>query len=427
MKRRQFVKNLISATGISLMSCPVFSASVQKRIHLESPFDGAVIHQRSGFPLKEVLYKNQKAEKLKIEIRGTVDAENGFQIKITDSKEPSKTIPVKISGRTFLADVLLTDRLTNLIVTLLDSTGRILESTRSRVIWLKNSYRRFRCFIDDNIYCLRDIQSKNLKSLFDSEYMGRLREFHRQYGVKFMLNMFYRTPEKDFCLSDFSNRYRSEWRDNADWLQMAFHAREEFPDRSFLTMSREQLAADIDLIQNEIVRIAGEGSLAPTTCLHWGAIDREMLSLFVRRGTKVFCNGLWALSMPGFLDKYQVPGEALYYLSKNDAWYDFKHGLLFAGGEVCCNVLENTPARLTKLLKESMLNKNTGELMSIMTHEPYFWSFYKGYIPDHWARFDASFRFVTENGYKPAFPQDAPFSELVDELRREVPLVDGVI
>ncbi|MDO5580443.1 MAG: hypothetical protein Q4G69_04870 [Planctomycetia bacterium] len=419
MERRDFLGSAASAAALSLLPHSLFAENTSRRIRFESPFDGAVIHKRSGFPLKNVVYEGQTAKLLNIEIKGSFSPDPMLRLKLVDSKNPQKEIPITIAGNKFSATAPLTDLLTTLTASLVDSNGKTVDSAFTRIIWLKNSRRRFRFFIDDNIYCIRDIQTKKYKSLFDSVYMNNLRNFHRKYGIKVMLNMFYTTPDKDFTLSDFSDRYKSEWKENADWLRLAYHSRAEFPDRSLLTATRQGLNEEIELIEGEILRFAGKDSLAPPTCLHWGTIDRKLLSLFVQKGTKVFCNGVWPLSKPEFLDKYQVPRAASYYLSKNDAWYDFETGLLFASGEVCCNILENTPEKLVSLLKKASGEKNVAELLSIMTHEPYFWPFHKDYIPDHWDRLDACFRFVVENGYQPAFPQDEQFSALVDTLRKK--------
>lgn len=421
MKRRQFLGSMASTAGLSLLPLSLFATDSSSRIRLECPFDGAVIHERSGFPLKDVVYQDQIAKILNVEIKGSFVPDPAHHLKLVDTKDPSREIPFVLSGNTFTATAALTDPLTTFTASLVDSNGSTIASATTRIIWLKNSYRRFRFFIDDNIYCMRDIHTKQYKSLFDSFYMNNLRKLHRKYGIKVMLNMFYTTPENDFTLSMFPDRYRSEWRDNADWLRLAYHSHTEFPERSLLTATRKSLNLEIDQIEQEILRFAGQDSLAPPTCLHWGTIDRKLLSLFVQKGTKVFCNGVWPLAKPEFLDRYQVPRDAIHYLSKNDAWYDFTSGLLFASGEVCANVLENSPEKLVSLLKKASEEKNVAELLSIMTHEPYFWPFYKDYIPDHWERLDASFRFVVENGYKPSFPQDEPFSDLVDTLRKEVP------
>jgi hypothetical protein len=41
--------------------------------------------------------------------------------------------------------------------------------------------------------------------------------------------------------------------------------------------------------------------------------------------------------------------------------------------------------------------------MLLLTHEQYFWPFYKNFIPDHEQRLEVALRLVTERGYKPVF------------------------
>mgnify|MGYP001061088815 CR=1 FL=1 len=133
---------------------------------------------------------------------------------------------------------------------------------RTRAVWAKNSYRRFRCYIDDHSFCFRDICRENYKSIFDCFYLAKLRELHRNFGVKINLNCFNTTPERDFRLSMFPDKYKSEFEDNAHWLRLAFHSENEFPDIPYKDATPEQLAADFDLVAKELKRIAGSAYIA---------------------------------------------------------------------------------------------------------------------------------------------------------------------
>ena len=50
-----------------------------------------------------------------------------------------------------------------------------------------------------------------------------------------------------------------------------------------------------------------------------------------------------------------------------------------------------------------MDSPDTAEIIDLLTHEQYFWPFYKNYIPDHAKRMETAARFVTEHGYEPVF------------------------
>jgi recombinational DNA repair protein (RecF pathway) len=54
---------------------------------------------------------------------------------------------------------------------------------RTRPVWAKNSYRRFRTYIDDHSFFFRDILQKDYKSIFDCFYLAKLREPHRNFGL----------------------------------------------------------------------------------------------------------------------------------------------------------------------------------------------------------------------------------------------------
>ena len=71
-------------------------------------------------------------------------------------------------------------------------------------------------------------------------------------------------------LKDMPDIWKSEFRDNAGWLKFSFHSYSEFPDRPYLEASAEEIGRDYDLIQNEIIRFAGEESFIAPLTIHWG-------------------------------------------------------------------------------------------------------------------------------------------------------------
>jgi len=305
---------------------------------------------------------------------------------------------------------------TELVATLTDAQGGK-KTTRTRVIWLKDSYPRYRFQVDDNSFFTRDICQKNYKSLFESPYLGMFRQFHKQYGVKVVLNLFYSTPEEDFNLAQLSDKYKSEWQDNAHWLKLAFHARNEFPHHPFLERTPQQLAADIDLIEAEIKRFAGEGVYTHTALLHWGTIRPESLPVLIAKGWRTLSGAVWPLASKSgvpYRSKYQVPEYALEHLNTHDAWFNFQNGLLFSKIDLCCN---RVPLKDTlPTLQRAYDDPHTREVMDLGTHEQYFWPFYKNYMPDYAQRLDQSFRFVTDHGYKAIFPEEDPFEQVRDRI-----------
>ena len=423
MKRRHFFQLAAAGTAGSLfggsarlsLSAEETGTENDTEFRFDQPFDGAVVHERSASPIIAVV-SSSGARKLKIQIAGTIPDSAG-RVELIDTKYPRQKIPVRREGVKFFAESLLEDAKTEFVASLADSQGRPKRSARTRVIWLKDSYPRYRFQVDDNSFFTRDIHQKNYKSIFDSSYLGMFRDFTRKYGAKVVLNLFYSTPEGDFNLSQLSDKYKPEWQDNADWLKLAFHAHNEFPDHPFLVRTPQQLGRDIDLIESEIKRFAGEKVYSRTALLHWGSIRPESLRVLIDKGWRTFSGSLWPLrgkSVAPYIGKYQVPEYAMRYLDEQDAWYNFENGLLFSKIDLCCN---RVPLKDTlPTLQQAYDNPNTREVMDLATHEQYFWPFYKNYMPDHANRLDHTFRFVTERGYRAIFPEEDIYEQVRDRV-----------
>lgn len=134
-------------------------------------------------------------------------------------------------------------------------------------------------FIDDVIWCLRDITRQKPLSLFDNPFMSALKKAHDKYGLTVQLNLFYRTDffygSDEFTLSDVTDSYKSEWACNSDWLKLAFHAKQEFPDYPYVNADYEDVKADCESVLKEIRRFAGEESIAYILVPHWLPISKD--------------------------------------------------------------------------------------------------------------------------------------------------------
>lgn len=422
MKRRDFLQSVAAGAASALLmdrrglwAAEPASVGDETELRFDQPFDGAIIHERYGNPVLGVA-DGPAGKQLRIQIAGKAPRVAG-QVRVVDVKHPERKISVRQEGRAFSAESVLEDVKTEFVAKWTDSQGGPQKSARTRVIWLKDSYPRYRFQVDDNSFCTRDIHQKNYKSLFESPYLGMFRDFHKKYGLKVVLNLFYSTPEEDFNLSQFSDKYKSEWQDNAHWLKLAFHARQEFPAHPCLVRTTKQLSEDIDLIEREIKRFAGEKVYTRTALLHFGTIRPESLKMLIARGWRTLSGSVWPLtskSYAAYVSQYQVPEFAMRYLDVQDAWYNFANGLLFVKVDLCCNrvPLKDTLPTLLKAYN----NPDTREVMDLATHEQYFWPFYKNHMPDHAERLDCAFRFVTERGYKAIFPEEDIFEQVRDRV-----------
>ncbi len=350
-----------------------------RKVKIQEPFHGAVLNRRHG---------RQTAEGLSIAVEGEAPA--GDRVTVNGT-------PAERSGGRFRARVTLREHETDVIAAAEGSAGR--QEDRVRVVWDRHSRPRYRFSIDDNSFFLRDIAGKQYKSLFDCFYLAMLRDLNKKYRAKFSVNIYYTTGD-DFNLTQFPDRYRGQWRDNADWLKLAFHAHADQPDRPYQDAPPEKLIADLDRVAEQIHRFAGAECYAPPTVIHWGMTRHSAFKPLVSRGVRVL-SGYFRKNGAAYDVNYRWDDVVSEYLSRHDAWTDFTSGIVFSRVDIVCNnvPLEKIAATLEPVAKDP----NTGEIMDLFTHEQYFWPFYRNYLPDHPQRLDAALRWVTERGYEPVF------------------------
>lgn len=381
MKRRTFLAGMPAlAAGLALGNKLVQAGPIR----IDSPFHGAVLHER----LKEPVL-GRVVDSLKIRVTGAAPENVAVAV---------NGIPARRNGKRFEADIELKDRETEIVA----SAGA--DRASIKVVWLKNSFPRWRFTVDDTIYCLREIHRKNPKSLFDDYFLGNLRKLHEKYGMKVGLNLFYES-EDGFNLSQFSDKYKSEFRDNADWLRLLFHAKSEFPNRPYADATPEKLTEDFRQIEREIKRFAGDESYLPVTVVHWGDVPQRSWKTLAGLGVTVL-SGYFVEQNGQYPVSYQMDAARCRYLEKHDFLVDFDSGITFSRMDMIINTVPLE--RVLPQLEAAVADPNTAEFVDLMTHEQYFWPFYKNYMPDHWDRLETAFRFVTERGYKPVFLNDPP-------------------
>ena len=235
--------------------------------------------------------------------------------------------------------------------------------------------------------------------MFDCFYLKILRDLNAKYGAKFALNIYY-TTEDGFELPQFPDRYKGEWKDNSNWMKLAFHAHANKPDRPYQYAAASTLLADLDQVAEQIHRFAGEETYSLPTVIHWGMVQPSALKPLAQRGIRMLSgyfgqrNGIWDVN-------YLIDDARSEYIFRHDALKDFDSGIVFSRVDIVCN---NTPVdRVVPTLAPLAADPNQAEIMDLFTHEQYFWPFYSRHVPDHADRLDAAIRWCTENGYKPVF------------------------
>jgi hypothetical protein len=344
---------------------------------IEEPFHGAVLNRRHGQLVDGGL---------KIRVSGQAFLADRVTV---------NGVPAERAGTRFSSEVVLRQPETDIVVTGQGSRGQ--AEHRVRVVWDRYSFPRYRFSVDDNCFFLRDIVQRRYGSLFDSWYLQIFRDLNAKYGAKFVLNIYY-ADDDGFQLSQFPDRYKGQWQDNAEWLRLAFHAYANEPARPYQHASPATLIGDLERVADQIIRFAGEETYSPPTVIHWGMVQPSALRPLYEHGVRVLSGyfrqqeGIWDVN-------YLLDDERSEYLSRHDALKDFSSGIVFSRVDIVCN---STPLeRILPTLAPLAEDPNTAEIMDLFTHEQYFWPFYHEHLPDHAQRLDRAIRWVTEHGYRP--------------------------
>ncbi|MBQ6474544.1 MAG: hypothetical protein IJJ33_21365 [Victivallales bacterium] len=354
------------------------------------PRNGAILNHNYG---------HETADGLAIEVRGQGGVTGPVRV---------NGVLADFDGTGFSATVTLKEQFNTITAELEDSRGKTRREIQ--VVWDKKSFPRYDFFIDDHSFFLTEIARTRPASLFDHFYLAFLRRMHQEYGTKFTLNLFYRNDHDadKFTLDQFPDSYRSEWESNADWLRLAFHAYSEFPDRTYQNATAETLARDMDLIEGEIRRFAGEQTLTPPVALHWAMARPEAFHVFTDRNVRAlegqFINPRTGIEDEGSPDLLCDVGYFLNlddsrYLEKQGVLYDFKHRLAFFKGDCTANLW--TCPQIQDMVAHAAQSRR--EFISLASHEQYSFPHYFNYLPDHSERMETAIRDVTERGYAPVF------------------------
>ena len=145
-------------------------------------------------------------------------------------------------------------------------------------------------FVDDVIWCLRDVAETRPESIFQAPYFNMLKKAHDKYGLRIQLNLFYRTDffygSKEFTLKDMPDCYKDEFKANSDWLKFAFHAKQEFPDYPYINAEYDDVKQDFLDIQREVFRFAAPECFAYSLIPHWLPVSKDACRALADCGTK---------------------------------------------------------------------------------------------------------------------------------------------
>ncbi len=303
-------------------------------------------------------------------------------------------------------------------------------------------------FVDDVIWCLRDVAREKPQSIFDQPYFKLLKECHDKWGITVQLNLFYRTDffygSDEFTLSEVPDTYKAEFEANSDWLKFAFHAKQEFPDYPYLNARYEDVKHDYELIIGEIKRFAGEKSVSNAVLPHWLPVSREACMAFRDCGAKFMCpsygptheyegdESVLPYGHAARLRHNRQPETKLYrrqtadvrilssicgynhiseeeylsYAHTNSSIVDEGTGLRYRqyGGGPCLNL--HTPDAIREKLQAEIDAEHA--YIGVGNHEQYFYPEYYAYQPDMAEKFyamaetlhNAGYRFITADDFE---------------------------
>lgn len=274
------------------------------------------------------------------------------------------------------------------------------------VLHLPHAVGGYRLSSDDNIIFLWDINEHKdeYKSIFENPYLAIYKKAHDLYGAKVHLNLFYEFDDEArshfsndrpyFNLSMMTDKFKEEFRANADWLKFTFHAKSEFPPAPYQYADPETIRRDCEQIHTEIRRFASEDVISECTTVHFGEANepcaRVLRDLGYRMMTGYFIPNRFPVA-------YYAPDALIRHIHNRDFWYDTATDILFGRIDLVVNL--NTHAENLQILREVMASPIRGGFISIMIHEQYFHKDYCNHLPDFEARVLEACELIAKNGY----------------------------
>ena len=282
-------------------------------------------------------------------------------------------------------------------------------SCRITLFHFANAVGKYRLSSDDNILFLQDLteQSERYPSIFDHPYLAVYKKAHDLYGAKVHLNLFFELCEEGracfgnrpnyFNLTMMTDKYKDEFRANADWLKLAFHARAEFPDNPYAAGDAATVTADCTAVLREIVRFASAENISDSTTTHYGSGNRDVIRALRAMGFRSL-TGYFTLNKNGNPSvSYYCPKELVEHIDGRDFWVDTEEDMIYGRIDKVLNLddLEKVKADVRAAIE----HPHRGGFVSVMIHEQYFYADYKRHLPDFEERVLSACRDLHEHGY----------------------------
>lgn len=305
---------------------------------------------------------------------------------------------------TYAKDIILDKFKTTLEVVDLDTSQK--ESID--VYYLKNGNNKYRFSFDDVIWSLQDINEHKdeYNSIFDNPFFNLLKQMHDKHGTKMHVNIYYETPRHDgFNLSQMTDKFKSEWQANANWLKLCFHANADKPNRPYAHVSYEQMYFECKRVIDEIYRFAGQESHTNgVMTLHFGDCSVEGARALRDLGYNILTGGFFWNRTTGFDTRQYLDTEQCNILTKYGFYYDKEEDIYFFrhnGGIQHRSVEEIVPHF------EFCKNEYPFfQFKDIVLHEQYFYPEYPKHQPNYYEKMDTAITWCKENGFESVFTSE---------------------
>ena len=244
--------------------------------------------------------------------------------------------------------------------------------------------------VDDNIRFFGDLTNGQYESVFDHPYLAVYKKLHEKFGLKVQLNLFLKDDK--FDLTKMTDRHLKEWQENSNWLKMSFHSEYE-NERPYEFSKYDEVFAHANAVNNEIIRFAGEKTLAKTTTVHYCVATSEGLAALKDNGVKGLL-GLFGTSEKPRLS-YGVSETAAKELREGKLVE--VEGITYGGIDIVLNNFS-----ITEILEKLETLKDR-ETVFVMIHEQYFYPDYHHYQPEFFDKLSKTFETLTQNEFKSKF------------------------
>lgn len=251
----------------------------------------------------------------------------------------------------------------------------------------------FHFSVDDVISVFVDLHFNRdeYDSMFDQPTLAFLRDMHDEYGMVTTLYCFYESYDGGFDLSQCTDRYASEFAQNASWLRVAFHARA--PEDFFSDISVAKTARDYRDMNKALARICGAGSIDPVARLHWWDAGEAQLAALADEGLRGVLAGRRATD-----GNYHLPEKDVEALFEQD-FLPGPDGLFYTPTDLWLEDEADLDDSLAALLEPGAPGAKSGMVVAF-THE------YAMGDPDMHAMIEQCAQTAVENGWGFAFPLD---------------------